>query len=165
MINIHQIWLTKDIPVHIQAWMKTWENAGEYKLWTYNNIGPYYGLVEKAGLADVHPALQSDLIRLVILLDHGGLYVDCDCELIKPIPIPKLKDGTAAHWFDGADPLLLYAKPNNKHISAIYDFGFTLSEFVPEIYRWGYKAFNNFWTGHVEDVQDWCIHRSQHSWG
>jgi hypothetical protein len=163
MINIHQIWLTEYTPEHIQVWMKTWEKAGNYKLWTYSNIGPYYGLVEKAGLTEVHPALQSDLIRLAIILDHGGLYVDCDCELIGTIP--ELKYGTVAHWYDGADPLLIYAESNNVHVKAMYDFGFTTSDFVPEIYRWGFKAFNKFWAGNIEDVQDWCKHRSQHSWG
>lgn len=163
-MQIHQIWLSEDIPAHIQAWMCAWQQSGnEYKLWRATDVVQWLPELEATGLIKLAPALQSDLLRLFILKEHGGLYVDCDCELIQPIP--SLPLGMVGHWYEGADPFIINVLPNDPHIQFMLDYGYKQAYTVPEIYRWGFKAFNACWPGLVLDVQHWCAHRSQHSWG
>ena len=158
---IHQIWLTEYIPPHIVEWMKEWQKLPNYRLWRYKDVEPYWSYIQLAGLQKAKPALQSDLLRLLILKDLGWLYVDCDCKLVNPLP-KELPEEFAGHWYDGADPFILRAKPET--LQYMIDFGFKQTHAIHEIYQWGYKAFNNKWPGLVLDTSDWCKHISQHSW-
>lgn len=89
--RIHQIWLgPRDIPEACQALMEGWKEqhpSWEYRLWTDADV-------EEAALplrlaaafaAATSPAEQSDILRLWLVLQHGGLYVDVDFECFEPL--------------------------------------------------------------------------------
>ncbi|CAE7528119.1 RH25 [Symbiodinium sp. CCMP2456] len=64
----------------------TWE----YRLWTDDDAGEelrgHPGLAKAYEAAD-NPAEKSDILRLAIILRHGGLYVDVDFECLKPLDV------------------------------------------------------------------------------
>lgn len=145
--------------------MKTWQNTEHtYMLWRYANVQQWMEELRVTGLIHLAPALQSDLLRLFIMQRYGGLYVDCDCERIGSIPT-TMPLGSVGHWYDGADPFMIYAEPNNPHIEFMIEYGYKQPYHAEEIYRWGFKSYNNFWPGNTLHVQGWCRHISQHSWG
>lgn len=49
-------------------------------------IAPTEAPTEHKGVTLVHPQYQSDLVRLQVLKDQGGIYLDTDTLLIKPLP-------------------------------------------------------------------------------
>lgn len=163
---IHQIWLSEHIPPHIAAWMGTWRTTGhDYRLWRAADCRVYQADIDRAEIAMLPPALQSDLLRLLILRDHGGLYVDGDCERIALIPV-DLPDDMAGIWCGNCDPFLLHAATSgNGHITAMIGHGFDLPTHVQEVERWGFRAFHTKWSGRKTDCSTWCTHHSQHSWG
>lgn len=162
---INQIWLSKKIPDHISAWMRGWEQSGhEYRLWRAADCVQYLPDLRLAEIEMLAPALQSDLLRLLILRDYGGLYADCDIELTGPIPV--LPDSMAGIWCGGCDPYLLHVEQSgNAAITAMIGYGFRHPSTVAEIKRWGYHAFHQAWAGVSTDCSGWCTHHSQHSWG
>ena len=82
---IHQIWLGSPVPEKYFAWMESWMHwlGWEYKLWTDQDVKSL-SLYNQ----DLYNRAQSygeltDILRLEILLHHGGLYVDVDFECLK----------------------------------------------------------------------------------
>lgn len=73
---IHRIWLgDKPLPQEFEEYWKTWEAYHpDYRFITWRDTDT---CVIPPGL---HPAAQSDLLRLHILYKYGGLYVDTDFE-------------------------------------------------------------------------------------
>lgn len=144
--------------------MLDWQKSGhEYRLWRAYDVLKWLPILKETKLYTEHPALQSDLLRLLILKEHGGLYVDCDCELVNDIP-HDLPVNLAGWYITGADPFLLHVEPNCKSINTMLQFGALRTNGLHEIYRWGFKAYNKVWPGLVADVSDWCIHRGEQSW-
>lgn len=161
---IHQIWLSDDIPSHIQEWMKTWQNTGnEYVLWRYKDVAHWMSIIHEAKLTSCPPALQADLLRLLIIREYGGLYVDCDCKRVGSIP--QLPINATGRWCGGADPFLLHGEIGDVAITNMIDYGWKQWEGTPPVYRWGYRAFHRNWKWNILDVETWCEHISQCSWG
>lgn len=83
---VHQIWLGSKIPPKYNYWMSTWMNwlGWEYRLWTDEDVKDFslYNQ-ELYDIADNYGE-KSDILRLEILLQYGGLYVDVDFECVKP---------------------------------------------------------------------------------
>eukprot|EP00401_Gymnodinium_catenatum_P066950 CAMPEP_0117511390 /NCGR_PEP_ID=MMETSP0784-20121206/28483_1 /TAXON_ID=39447 /ORGANISM="" /LENGTH=351 /DNA_ID=CAMNT_0005307061 /DNA_START=60 /DNA_END=1111 /DNA_ORIENTATION=+ len=89
-LKVHQIWLgPRHIPERCKALMATWSEmhpAWEHRLWTDADV-------EEAGLPPAlaqaftkaeNPAEKSDILRLWLVSQHGGLYVDVDFECLRP---------------------------------------------------------------------------------
>lgn len=92
-LTIHQIWLGGgEPPPECKDCMETWKALHpewEYRLWSDDDaegeieascpslLQPY----QQAG----NPAEKSDLLRLALVLRHGGLYVDVDFECLKQL--------------------------------------------------------------------------------
>lgn len=91
--KFHQIWLGKQtMPPEFIKWQKTWASLNPgwpYKLWTEDNLPPsrWPQAIERA-----HGYSQrSNIYRYEILEQEGGIYVDTDCECLKPIE-PLISD-------------------------------------------------------------------------
>lgn len=91
--TFHQIWLGRQpMPREFLEWRKTWEaiNLGwTLKLWDEDSLPPsrWPGLIEKAhGYAQ-----RSNILRYELLCREGGVYVDTDCECLRPIE-PLISD-------------------------------------------------------------------------
>ena len=91
-LKIHQIWLGGGSPPEeCKKSMATWRNlhpSWEYHLWLdadaereLSNVCPWLleGFLQATNLAE-----KSDLLRLAVVLRHGGLYVDVDFDCLRP---------------------------------------------------------------------------------
>lgn len=88
--KIHQIWLGQgSIPEFCQRMMATWRAhhpSWEYRLWTDADIAeaalpPRLSEIFSAASS---PAERSDVLRLWLVLQHGGFYADVDFECLAP---------------------------------------------------------------------------------
>lgn len=94
---IHYVWLGgKEIPEHLKAYMRTWEEkmpGWQIMGWNEANVPaevlsvPYVA----EALAARKYAFASDYIRLWALEQFGGVYMDTDVEVLKPFE-PLLVD-------------------------------------------------------------------------
>ena len=85
---IHCIWLGgKDYPPLEAKCISTWKkNLPDYeiKIWNEQNYNPdnkYY----RAALKKKQWAFCADYARMDILVNHGGIYLDTDMEIIQPL--------------------------------------------------------------------------------
>ena len=86
----HQIWINKTDPalpeqfaIYRDGWLRL-HPGWDYKLWNMENIDfPLRRpeLLKKAGSY----AQMADILRLEIIYQHGGIYIDTDFECLNPI--------------------------------------------------------------------------------
>lgn len=83
---VHQIWLGSEVPEKYHEWMKSWANlqGWEYKLWTDQDVKKMTLYNQEVYEKSTNYGEKSDILRLEILKNYGGLYVDVDFECIKP---------------------------------------------------------------------------------
>uniref|UniRef100_A0A7S4VRY4 Alpha 1,4-glycosyltransferase domain-containing protein n=1 Tax=Alexandrium monilatum TaxID=311494 RepID=A0A7S4VRY4_9DINO len=88
--RIHQIWLgPRPIPRDCVEMMESWKAAHpswEYTLWTDLDAESALATpnLREAFAGARNPAEMSDVVRLGLILQHGGLYVDVDFECLQP---------------------------------------------------------------------------------
>jgi len=84
---IHQVWIKgPEIPSEFKKWcnqMAEMNPSFEYKFWENETI-ERYNLQEEASIS-THPAFLANIIRIKILEEFGGIYIDCDVEPLKPL--------------------------------------------------------------------------------
>jgi hypothetical protein len=90
----HRVWVGGHMPSDLARLGQSWldKNPGwDLRLWTEENLPP----MRNRAIYDDAPNLvesrllgrmRSNLIRLEIIEQFGGVYVDCDFEALKPIP-------------------------------------------------------------------------------
>ena len=112
--TIHQIWLGKDRPwalEHCRASLLSLHPKWEYHRWTDEDVD---SILNHEALAPHNEKLiafyricmqcnkhnplatTSDLLRLLVVYIHGGLYLDCDCYGLRPLG--RLADTTDQIW-------------------------------------------------------------------
>ncbi|MBR1939346.1 hypothetical protein IJ847_01270 [Candidatus Saccharibacteria bacterium] len=99
--KIHYVWLgDRPIPDRDQKFIKNWQKLNpdyEIRRWTEADIDlKKYPLVAKA-LAEKRWALAADIIRIYAVYSEGGIYLDTDIELLKPLD-SLLKYNAFAAW-------------------------------------------------------------------
>ncbi|MBY7766023.1 hypothetical protein KW426_15810 [Vibrio fluvialis] len=86
--TIHHIWLGKnEMPPLYKHCISTWSKEHpdwDIKLWTEESIDFSNKYIEKA-LKDKNYAFASDCLRVHILRIYGGVYLDVDIEIVKPL--------------------------------------------------------------------------------
>ena len=86
--NIHYVWLGgNELSLLNVSCMKTWSEYNpdfKIKLWDENNSPIESGYVKQA-IEKKKYAFASDYIRFFALYNHGGIYLDTDMEVIKPL--------------------------------------------------------------------------------
>lgn len=99
---VHQIWIkvdeqdSKPIPDHVNRWREYCKAFGYgYKLWTEIDILLIEEMLRKDGTYESFMKMRhfryyksmSDILRYTLLLQVGGVYLDCDfpCRLDKPM--------------------------------------------------------------------------------
>ena len=84
---IHQIWIgTSEIPDREKKFIEKCKNLHpdwEYKFWGNEEIKQLFPKYEEIylKLCNKTPADVADYLRLVILYEYGGIYLDCDIEM------------------------------------------------------------------------------------
>lgn len=91
--QIHQVWIgPKEAPSHIREWCAHWKGLNpewEHRLWgnelydVYRD-DPYIRWFIETG---EQLAFVADRFRVLLLRDHGGLYVDADAEPVRPLRV------------------------------------------------------------------------------
>ncbi len=103
---LHQIWIgPKPFPEKYKAWQRTWQSlkGWTYKLWTNEDVEALKLINRELFKSETNPGAQSDIVRLEILYQFGGVYVDTDFECLQP----DLFDALAKTYdlFSGLSPL------------------------------------------------------------
>lgn len=120
---VHYIWVGSEIPANIQDLIEK-NNAFfqeyEVKIWTEKNILKLNAFAERA-YDEKKWAFVSDYLRFNILYHEGGIYLDTDMEVLKP-----LDDLLDSSFFSGWDRRnkFVYAgivgvEPKNEYIKNI----------------------------------------------
>lgn len=86
---IHYCWLSdEEKPEVVKNCMKTWdvlkEQGFEFMLWDRSKFDVNSTLYTKTCWDNKLYAFICDYIRIKALYEYGGIYMDCDVELIKP---------------------------------------------------------------------------------
>lgn len=88
--SIHYIWLGSVLPNRNMAIVDEWiELMPDFKFyfWNETNIRNYNSIFLKQCLRKKAFAFAADYIRLNVVNDYGGFYLDTDMKLIKPLNI------------------------------------------------------------------------------
>lgn len=103
---VHRIWLGGDEPEWARRFANSWSRPGwEIRLWTDANVGSLFPLRNQAvydRAEEIAPAhigqLRADVLRYEILERFGGIYVDADFELLRPLEPLICGVGSFAAW-------------------------------------------------------------------
>lgn len=88
---IHQIWVgPKPLPESCKRWSETWKEKHpewEYRLWDNEAAERFLPRMRNADYyrQAIVPAMKADILRLEILYEYGGFYVDMDMECLWPM--------------------------------------------------------------------------------
>lgn len=84
---IHYCWLSGEpFPDLVQKCIKSWkEHLSDYEfvLWDLKKIKKYSCLWVESAITEKKWAFATDYIRLYALYNYGGIYLDCDVEVLK----------------------------------------------------------------------------------
>lgn len=132
---LHRVWRGGPMPAEFRAYGRAWKKLNpEWKLkeWTDSSKLPelpaVFARAHELAPRD-HLRFEADVLRLQILHDIGGVYVDCDIEPLKPID--ELLEGVEcfATWSPNRGPnglrlltnCVLGAEPGHPFIAACID--------------------------------------------
>jgi len=97
---VHYIWIGSEIPNNIKVVIEKnskFFEAYEVKIWTEKNMPKLNAFAQRA-YNDKQWAFVSDYLRFYILQQYGGIYLDTDMEVLKP-----LDDLLGSSFFSGWD--------------------------------------------------------------
>ena len=87
--TIHYVWLgSKEVPENFAAFIENWERLHpEWDIikWNEENFDCESNDWVKLAMEQKNYSLAADVIRSKVLLDYGGVYLDVDVELFKPL--------------------------------------------------------------------------------
>jgi len=110
---LHQVWVGPlPLPDEYARYRESWRRhhpEWEMRLWTDESLPDDFVRPEVYERLR-KPAERSDIIRLEVLFRFGGVYVDTDCECLRPID-PLLRDGV--------DLFGIYDSPVKVHTAVI----------------------------------------------
>ena len=105
--QVHQVWIgDKEMPPRLAAYCETIARAfpgWQYKLWQESDMA---ALAENAVMPEVVAdtafpiGIRSDVIRLEILRQHGGVYFDTDFEALRPNLAPMFSGKNTFFYSD-----------------------------------------------------------------
>jgi mannosyltransferase OCH1-like enzyme len=102
---VHHIWVGPAMPERLVPYVESWERlhpTWEHRMWTEFDWLENQEIFDRAEVITPHVGqLRSDLARYEILYRHGGVYVDCDLEALRPIDELCGVDGFAGWEVDG----------------------------------------------------------------
>ena len=141
--TIHYVWLgnrskSKKIEKCIASWCKFCPDY-EIKEWNETNFDINSHHFTKEAYEVGNYAFASDVIRLMVLLQYGGIYVDADVEFLKPID--DLLDNEAFVGFEIDEYVnsgqILGTVPNNlliaEHLKQYDDLSYNNCDNLSEI--------------------------------
>lgn len=88
--KIHYIWFGSELPLKNKHIVDEWVTLlpdFEFYFWNEDNIGKYKSTFLKQCFRKKAYAFAADYIRLNVVNDYGGFYMDTDVKLIRPLEI------------------------------------------------------------------------------
>ena len=86
---IHTFWFSKDeLPIKYKDCLRSWEKYApdfEIKIWNLDTYRPENCLFFDQAIEDKNWAFASDYARADVLRRYGGVYMDLDVEMLRPI--------------------------------------------------------------------------------
>lgn len=86
---IHQIWVGPNTPpAHFKAWQESilaLHPDWEYKLWTDKDVAELTMINQRHYDAETNYGAKADILRLELLDQFGGVYIDIDFQFLKPL--------------------------------------------------------------------------------
>lgn len=81
---IHQIWLGGEVPEKYHKWMAVWASlkGWEYRLWMDEDVKSLNLYNKDVYELSKNKGEKSDILRLELLSQYGGVYVDVDYECV-----------------------------------------------------------------------------------
>lgn len=86
---LHYIWVGGEpLPDTVIAMLDTWKKfCSDYQIirWDENNFDIFRNRYAAEAYSERKWAFVSDYIRLSVLYEHGGIYMDTDVEVLRPL--------------------------------------------------------------------------------
>lgn len=124
---LHACWFGgKPIPEEAQKFIDTWKkyNPGyEIRIWNEQTFDITSNQYVNEAYLNRKFAFVTDYVRLKVLYDYGGIYMDTDVEVLKPLD--ELLQYPAFSGFEGPDRIptgTMGAEKNNKWIKLLLDY-------------------------------------------
>lgn len=99
--KLHYVWVgPKPLPVRDRAFINAWRQLNPdfvIKRWTEQDIDLEKYPIVATAMRRGRYALAADVIRMYAVFKEGGIYLDTDVELLKPLK-PLLKFDAFAGW-------------------------------------------------------------------
>ncbi|MFI3164497.1 MAG: glycosyltransferase [Bacillota bacterium] len=125
--KIHYIWFgNNDKPKLVQKCIASWRQyCPDYEIieWNESNFDINSNIYIKQAYESKKYAFASDLVRLLVVKEHGGIYLDTDVEVVKPFCDLLGFDAFAGFENDDyiATGLGFGSIPNSKFIDAMIE--------------------------------------------
>jgi mannosyltransferase OCH1-like enzyme len=106
--NIHQIWVgDKKIPNHIQVYMDKVRSSHQdftYYLWNDSNLPDLPINLKKIYDSYDEPAIKADLLRMYVVSQFGGYYLDADFDTLNGFHLDNVfkKDSDGIIVYNGS---------------------------------------------------------------
>lgn len=84
---IHYVWVGSPLPIHQQVMIDTWRTTNpryEIMAWTEDTINFSQPMLRKA-YDERKWATVADIVRLMAVAQHGGIYLDTDVKMFAPL--------------------------------------------------------------------------------
>lgn len=124
--KIHYCWFGgKPLPASVEACMKSWaENCPEYQLirWDEQNAPFMDSLYAHQAYEAGKWAFVSDYVRLKALWEQGGIYMDTDVEVLRPLD--RFQDAEMFMGFESRERVatcIIGAEPRHPFIGALLE--------------------------------------------
>ncbi len=116
--KIHYIWLGSDLPFKNSQIVEEWKELMpdfEYYFWNESNISQYNCLFLKQCIRKKAYAFAADYLRLRIVNDFGGFYLDTDMKILKSLSSIEVGDFMIGEVVVGRTNWgIFYSKPNSE---------------------------------------------------
>lgn len=127
--KVHAIWLGNRMPPLAHACLDDWRKMGfEFKLWTDTDESILEMIDSCSFSKECYKrklfAFVSDYLRLKILQQHGGLYLDTDVTIRKD-PFPLFSEKKFVAGYESANMLgtaAIYAEPDSVILDRLINF-------------------------------------------
>ena len=124
---LHACWFGgKPIPEDAQRYIDSWKKYNpdyEIKIWNEDNFDINSNTYVKEAYQSRKFAFVTDYVRLKVLYEHGGIYMDTDVEVLRSLD--DFLKYPAFSGFEGPNRIptgTMGAEPNNKWIKLLLDY-------------------------------------------